>query len=622
MKAHYITHFLGVLIVSVTACSLSSPVLAAAPSAQQALRLAPTQDGVDCDRPKTEDVAKCRVLAKKIDGHVGWVVESPEGIILRKFVDTNGDNIVDQWSYYKDGVEVYRDIDSKFTGKADQFRWFHTGGSRWGIDKSGDGKVDAWKAISAEEVTAEIVAALANRDADRFARVLLTTDELLSLGLGKAKSEAVAAKIAKAASDFRALAEQQKSITQSSKWLQFSGVRPGVVPTQTEGSTKDLLVYENTVAIVQNGQQHIQVQIGTLVQVGSVWKVIDAPVVAGEGQGEVASGGFFFQASPAAREASAAGVPNDETQKPIAALEKLEPNDPQRIELIQQIIDKAKTAEDRGMWYRQLADTIGAAVQTGRISDGDRRLQALLEKVQKSEGDKNLAAYVKIRLLTANYAQALSAPKPDIPKIQAEWLKNLEQYVGDYPSSPDAAEAMLQLGIAREYAGQDDDAKKWYERIVREFADSSQAKKATGAARRLDMVGKPIALSGKSPTGGTVDLADYRGKVVLIQYWATWCAPAKNAMPALKELSTKYGHSFTVVGVSMDANAKDLTTYLAENPLPWPQIFEEGGQDSRPANLLGIITVPTMILVDQQGKVVNRNIQTADVEAELKKLVQ
>ena len=67
---------------------------------------------------------------------------------------------------------------------------------------------------------------------------------------------------------------------------------------------------------------------------------------------------------------------------------------------------------------------------------------------------------------------------------------------------------------------------------------------------------------------------------------------------------------------------KDLNAYLGENPLPWPQIFEPGGLDSRPANVFGILTVPTMILVDQQGKVINRGISAADVEAELKKLIR
>ena len=92
------------------------------------------QPGVDYDRPTAEQAAKCKIVAKRIDGHMGWIVESPEGVILRKFVDTNDDKVVDQWSYYKDGLEVYRDIDSKYTGKVDQCRWFHTGGTRWGLD--------------------------------------------------------------------------------------------------------------------------------------------------------------------------------------------------------------------------------------------------------------------------------------------------------------------------------------------------------------------------------------------------------------------------------------------------------------------------------------------------------
>jgi len=77
-----------------------------------------------------------------------------------------------------------------------------------------------------------------------------------------------------------------------------------------------------------------------------------------------------------------------------------------------------------------------------------------------------------------------------------------------------------------------------------------------------------------------------------------------------------------VLGVSLDTNPRELGSYLADNAVSWPQIFEEGGPESRLADALGIITVPTMILVDRQGRVVNRNIQTAEIEPELKKLVQ
>ena len=228
---------------------------------------------------------------------------------------------------------------------------------------------------------------------------------------------------------------------------------------------------------------------------------------------------------------------------------------------------------------------------------------------------------MKFRQLMAAYGLALQAPKADVTKVQSEWLKNLEQYTVDYPHTPDAAEAMLQLGMAREFAGQEDDAKKWYERIGREFSDSPAAKKAAGAALRLDCVGKPLALSGKGLDGSTVDLAKYRGNVVLVQYWATWSSRSKSDMPALKQAATKFP-TLTIISISLDNNVKDLEAYLAENHLTWPQIYEEGGLDSRPANQMGILTVPTLILVDQQGKVVSRNLQVSDVESELKKLLK
>ena len=598
----------------------STPIFAAGATAAQVLQVAPSQDGVDYDRPKPEDVPRCKVSAKKIDGHVGWVVESQEGNILRKFLDTNGDNVVDQWGFYKDGIEVYRDIATKPLGKKDEFRWLNTAGTRWGIDTVGNGKLTTWKAISAEEVTAEIVAAVANRDNDRFVRVLLASEELQSLGLGKAKSDAVAGKVAKAGIDFRTLADRQQTVTPESKWVQFSGSRPGVVPAGSDDSTRDIEVYEHVVAIVQTGDKHTQVQIGTLIRVGNTWKTIDPPVIIGEGQPETAAMGFFFQTAQGTRSGAATVGTGEESQKIIAEMEGMEPGDPRRVEIIQKLIDHAKTSEERILWSRQLADTLSAGAQSGKLIDGEKRLQALWESAQK-DTDKNLAAYIKFRLMTAGYVQAISAPKADVAKIQADWPKKLEQFISEYPTSPDAVEAMLQLGIAREYAGQDDDAKKWYERIGREFADLPQAKKAAGAARRIDSVGTLLNLSGKSLDGETVDLASYRGKLVLIQYWATWSESAKNDMSALKQLVIKYRGSFAVIGVSVDTNAKTLNAYLAENPLPWPQIYEEGGQDSRPANALGIITVPTMILVDAQGKVVNRSIQAAEIEAELKKLI-
>ncbi len=123
--------------------------------------------------------------------------------------------------------------------------------------------------------------------------------------------------------------------------------------------------------------------------------------------------------------------------------------------------------------------------------------------------------------------------------------------------------------------------------------------------------------------GQMFDLAERHGKVVLIQYWATWSDLSKADMPLLKELRTKYGKNFEVVGVCLDNDPQEMIAFLKQNDPRWPQLYEEGGlEGSRYATELGIQIVPTMILVDKQGKVVNRNIRTDELETELQKLLK
>lgn len=634
MTAIRYTHILRALAVLGFAVA-ALPAVAAGPTAEQALQLVPVQDGVDYAKPTTAEASKCTISVRKFDGKVGWVVEDPQGLTLRKFVDTNGDNIVDQWSYYKDGIEVYRDIDSDFNGKADQYRWFQTAGTRWGIDKNEDGKIESWKVISPEEASAEVVAALATRNSDRFAALLLTPEELKSLGLGKERAQRLEEKLANLAKEFRALLSQQKTITKDTQWAQFSASRPGIVPIGTDGATRELKVYENVVAIVDAGGKSGQVGIGTLIQVGDAWRLIDLPQLTEETADNARSGFFFATLHVNRSEAGTADASSEDMQKTLGDLETLDKSaaanmtpaehakyTAKRAAILEKIAQQCRTPQDRGAWRRQLADMLSAAVQQGTYPDGAKELASLFEKVSKDEKDNDVAAYVRFRQLTAEYGLALQAPKVDFAKVQTEWLKTLETYVGAYPKSPDAAEAMLQLAIAQEFAGQEEDAMKWYGRITADFPDAPAAQKASGAKTRIGSVGKPLAITGKGANGSPVDTTRLRGKAVLIQYWATWSDASKADIPAIKDLLKKYPGALTVVGVNLDNDPKAVGAFLAEAKLPWPQIWEEGGLDSRPANQLGIVSVPTMILLDPQGKVIDRNIQTADIEPELKKLVK
>ncbi|MCY2992567.1 MAG: redoxin family protein, partial [Planctomycetota bacterium] len=263
------------------------------------------------------------------------------------------------------------------------------------------------------------------------------------------------------------------------------------------------------------------------------------------------------------------------------------------------------------------------AVQSGGYPEGVERMKKLAEGLAAEPSNAKLAAYVTWRYLTADYARSLMQANTDYPKVQEKWIGDVRKFVDDFPRAEDTAEAMLQLAVSHEFAGKADDAVTWYSKIAAQFPSADVAKKAAGAKRRLESVGKPIELEGPTLDGTTLSLNAYRGRVVLIQYWATWCEPCKLDMTVVKQLQAKYAkQGFAVIGVDLDGDRALADNYVRTNPVPWKQIYEPGGLDSRLAQELGIITLPTMILVDREGKVLNRNIHAGELDDELGKRLQ
>jgi thiol-disulfide isomerase/thioredoxin len=594
------------------------------PTAAKALRLKPLQKDVEYDQPIATEVDKCTIKAEKVAGKSGWLVKNGAGQTLRSFVDTNGDNTVDQWSYYKDGIEIYRDIDSSHNGTADQFRWMNTAGTRWAIDKNEDKVVDAWQVISPEEVSAEVVAALRDADAARFDRLLLTAAELSGLGFGRAKFEDLEKRIAAAPAAFTEYRKNQTIVGPTTTWAYFGGSRPSLVPLGTDDSTADITVYDNVAALTDTAGKSGQIPIGTMVKVGDAWRLIDAP---GEGNDRSLSVGSLAQLPNS--EEGGKGRPSAKAQELMEEYEKLDKKqdgsaaaNERRVEICEILATEAKTPEDQAQWMRQAADVINEAVPRGKFPGGIERLTAMRDKAV-TEAHEDLAAYMQFRMLTAAYNKAMTE-NGDIPTIQKKWLADLEQYVKDYPKSSDAAEAMLQLGIAEEFAGDDSNAVKWYTRVVQNFPKSTSAVKSEGAKRRIESVENksPITLKGKTLGGKTFDLAELKGRVVLIHYWASDIDACRNDMAQLERMMKKYGDGFIVIGVSLDSDSKALTEYLRENGFFWPQLWEQGGMDSRLANEMGILTLPTMLLIDKHGKVLSRNVSASGLDGELKQMLK
>ena len=627
--------FFPLLATAIVASITGTPVAAApAPSTAQTLDLKPIQPGVDYAQPTDAEIKNCTVEPEKRAKSTAWVVRSGDGQVLRRFIDTNSDNFVDVWSFYKDGVEVYRDTDSDFNKKQDQYRWFNAGGMRWGIDSNEDGKVDRWRAISAHEVAEELVEAIRNRDETAFRRLLLSPEELKKLGASDGLTQQFREKLQEAPSAFRDLVRQQKVVTANSEFVDFGAARPGAVPAGADGATRDVIVYEGASALLDNDGKPEQVQLGVLVSVGDAWRLVEAPQVGSDGV-ELASVFALSRYTSGGNRAGGGAPPSEKMQTLMSELEKLDEKlsaanradraklTAARARLLQRLADVTEDRELRETWYTQLADMLSAAVVEGTYPEGTKALAELARDLDRAKASKNLQAHVRFQTIWADWGRRSQDPKEDYAKVQDAWLKQLRSFATAYPTSPDTAEAFLQLGMADEFAGQIEEAEEWYKKLAKEFSSTSRGRKAAGALRRLSSIGKTISIKSNAIGGGSVSLADYRGKYTLVQYWATWCEPCKSDMAQIKQLHSKYGgRGFAVMGVNLDSSVGRAEAYLKENRLPWKHAYDEGGLEGRLAGELGVMTLPVMILVDDKGKVVRRNLHVAELDSELKRVLR
>ena len=139
---------------------------------------------------------------------------------------------------------------------------------------------------------------------------------------------------------------------------------------------------------------------------------------------------------------------------------------------------------------------------------------------------------------------------------------------------------------------------------------SSRAERTRGAARRLKLPGNFMEITGKTAEGEELDWASYRGKVVLVDFWASWCGPCRAEIPNIKaQLEAYSSKGFAIVGVNLDTTKEAYQKYVDKEELSWTNLMsdkeEERGWNNPLANYYGVSGIPTAILVDKEGKVIS-----------------
>jgi len=250
-----------------------------------------------------------------------------------------------------------------------------------------------------------------------------------------------------------------------------------------------------------------------------------------------------------------------------------------------------------------------------------KKTSASLPEAERKLADK--IAHAAGSLLLIN--ELHTAARTDTANL-GKVVKRIEQHVGDRPEGIDF-QLIMMVTQAAEMSRDDKLAAETYDHFGKLLSKNKEprivemGKTFEAAARRLSLVGKTIKVSGETVDGKPFDLATDKGKIVLLQFWATWCEPCRmETANIMKNYSIYHDRGFDVVGINVDKDRADLDKFLVKTDLPWKTLYDGEGKHSISSHY-GIMSLPTSILVGRDGKVVSIRARGPELEKDLEKLI-
>ena len=244
---------------------------------------------------------------------------------------------------------------------------------------------------------------------------------------------------------------------------------------------------------------------------------------------------------------------------------------------------------------------LGMAMMAAKLGDAKTALESADKALKVATDDPNRALAHNMR------GHALIALAAEQPKKLSEAESAFRQAVQLQPAN---ASYHVNLGVALAKLMRDEDAVAEFKRAVELAPQGEAADIAQSFAQNPRRAREPVApnFQIESLNGGKIALHDFAGKVVVLDFWATWCAPCRASVPDIKDLIKKYGtERLAVISISWDQDEKAWRDYIAKHEMGWTHGRDP---DSDLSHKLGVRAVPTYLVIDGDGFIKERIVGT------------
>jgi thiol-disulfide isomerase/thioredoxin len=235
--------------------------------------------------------------------------------------------------------------------------------------------------------------------------------------------------------------------------------------------------------------------------------------------------------------------------------------------------------------------------------------------------DTALPKDLRFQLQRTILSQWLDNPDLITTPTQAAGIEErIVELIGENPTEPRA----VSLKLARAKLMLRFDHEKGLEVLQDLVKDPDQniADAARAQFLKAQLIGKPLDLQFTALDGSAVDMRALRGKIIVVDFWASWCPDCIRELPTLRRAYQNYkDKGFVVIGISLDKDEQALSNFIAKKLIPWPQYFDGQGWQSQYATKYGVRAIPEMWLINQRGEVVSTDISAEQLDQRIQQLI-